>query len=52
MAPDRTELRARTDAVFPGPLGWGYRLLVIGSGGHAVAVNRMLARVARRAERA
>jgi hypothetical protein len=46
-----TRLRARTAAAFPGPLGLGYRLLVIGSGGHGVVVRRMLARVARRAER-
>jgi len=46
-----TRLRAHTAAVFPGPLGLGYRLLVIGSGGHGVVVRGMLARVARRAER-
>lgn len=47
---DRVTLRARTDAVFPGLLGRAYRLAVISSGGHAVAVRRMLAQVARRAE--
>ena len=49
--PGRTELHARTAAVFPGLLGGGYRLLVIGSGGHVLAVRRLLAQVARRAER-
>jgi hypothetical protein len=51
VAADRVELHATTSAVFPGPLGRAYRLLVIGSGGHAVVVGRLLARVARRAER-
>jgi hypothetical protein len=46
-----TALHARTAAVFPGLLGSGYRLLVIGSGGHVLAVRRLLAQVARRAER-
>jgi hypothetical protein len=50
-AADRTELHARTDAAFPGLLGRGYRLAVISSGGHVLAVRRMLTRVARRAER-
>lgn len=49
--PGRTEVRARTAAVFPGPLGWGYRLAVVGSGGHAVVVRRLLTRIARQAER-
>jgi hypothetical protein len=34
----RVELHARTSAAFLGPLGRGYRALVIGTGGHAVAV--------------
>ena len=47
----RTELHARTDAAFPGLPGTVYRTLVIGSGGHALVVKGLLARVARRAER-
>jgi hypothetical protein len=43
------ELRAVTSAVFPGPHGRLYRLLVIDSGGHRVAVRRMLSAVADRA---
>lgn len=45
------DLHARTSAIFPGPHGRLYRALVIGTGGHAVAVRRLLARVAGRAER-
>ena len=44
----RSRLRAETRATFPGPAGAVYRLLVIGTGGHAVAVGRMLAKVQRR----
>lgn len=47
----RSRLRAETRATFPGPGGAVYRLLVIGTGGHAVAVGRMLAKVQRRARR-
>ncbi|MFF5171522.1 SRPBCC family protein [Micromonospora sp. NPDC000089] len=46
-----TTLSARTDAAFPGPLGAAYRLMVIGSGAHAVLVRRLLRDVRRRAER-
>lgn len=46
-----TELHVRTAAVFPGVLGRGYRLAVIGSGGHVLAVRHLLGRVAARAER-
>lgn len=45
------ELHARTAAVFPGVHGRVYRALVIGTGGHRVAVRRILRAVARRAER-
>jgi hypothetical protein len=51
VGPARVALRAHTSAAFPGPLGRIYRALVIGTGGHAVAVRRLLAKVARRAER-
>jgi hypothetical protein len=44
---DGTVLRASTYAVFPGLRGRVYRALVIGSGGHAVAVRRMLRAVER-----
>jgi hypothetical protein len=47
---DRTRLRAESRAVFPGVAGSIYRLLVIGTGGHIVAVRRLLASVKRRAE--
>ncbi|MDQ1043865.1 hypothetical protein [Streptomyces sp. V4I2] len=46
----RTRLRAETRARFPGPFGGLYRLCVIGTGGHAIAVRRLLAAVRRRAE--
>ena len=42
-------LRARTLSAFPGVAGRVYRALVIGSGGHGVAVRRMLRQIARRA---
>jgi hypothetical protein len=48
----RTRLRALTWAAFPGLHGKVYRALVIGSGGHRVAVRWTLKRVARTAERA
>ena len=47
----RTRVRAETRAAFPGPHGAAYRLLVIGTGGHAVGVRRLLAGIRRRAER-
>lgn len=48
--PDGTLLSARSDAAFPGLQGRAYRRLVIGSGGHRLAVTRMLRRIGRRAE--
>ena len=44
---DRSLVRARTWAEFPGILGAAYRALVIGSGGHRLVVSRMMRRVAR-----
>jgi hypothetical protein len=46
---DSVQLRAVTSALFPGVHGQIYRLLVIGSGGHRVAVRRMLGAIASRA---
>ena len=53
-APQRTRVRAATWADFPGLHGSIYRALVIGTGGHRVAVRWTLKRVAAkvRAERA
>lgn len=48
--PGSTRLRAETRAAFPGPAGRVYRLLVIGTRGHRLAVRRLLARIRRRAE--
>lgn len=48
---DGVTLSARTSAVFPGIAGRAYRALVIGSGGHRILVRRMLAQIARSAER-
>nr|WSY51652.1 hypothetical protein OG999_16995 [Streptomyces sp. NBC_00886] len=50
LAPGRSRLRAETRGVFPGPAGGLYRLLVIGTGGHAVGVRHLLAGIRRRAE--
>ena len=49
--PDHCSVRAQTRAEFPGWAGRLYRLLVIDSRAHVLAVRRMLARIARRAER-
>jgi hypothetical protein len=46
----RTQLRAETRALFPGVSGRGYRMLVIGSHGHAIGMRRLLAGIKRRAE--
>lgn len=45
-----TRLRAETRAAFPGAMGRAYRVAVIGTGGHAAVVRRMLRRVARGAQ--
>jgi hypothetical protein len=44
-APARTRVRALTWAAFPGMHGKVYRALVIGTGGHRVAVRSMLTRL-------
>jgi hypothetical protein len=49
---DPVILTAVTRAEFPGPLGSAYRLAVIGSRGHVLAVHGILHSVRRRAERA
>lgn len=46
-----TRLIAKTSAAFPGLKGRVYRALVIGTGGHHIAVRRLLAQVARTAQR-
>jgi hypothetical protein len=50
--PGRSHLWARSWGEFPGIAGFAYRSAVIGSGGHAVVVRRMIRGVARRAARA
>jgi hypothetical protein len=45
-------VRADTRAAFPGALGRAYRAAVIGSGGHRIAVGRLLSAIKRRAESA
>jgi hypothetical protein len=49
--PDGALLSARSRALFPGPGGYAYRLLVVDSGAHRVLVPRLLHAVRRRAER-
>jgi hypothetical protein len=49
---DRSRLRAESRADFPGIPGRIYRLLVVGTRGHVVAVRRLLSAVKRRSERA
>ncbi|MDV3125665.1 hypothetical protein M1247_12130 [Mycobacterium sp. 21AC1] len=46
LTPHRTRIRSQTWAAFPGLHGKIYRALVIGSGGHRVAVQWMLKRIA------
>jgi hypothetical protein len=46
----RTRLCAETRAAFPGFAGSIYRLIVIGSGAHAVAVSGLLSELKRRSE--
>lgn len=43
-----THLRAQTWAAFPGVLGRGYRMIVIGSRMHRLVVRRLLRRIAER----
>lgn len=47
----KTRVRAETRAAFPGIGGRLYRLAVIGTGGHAVTMRRLLARISRNAAR-
>jgi len=49
-APGRAELRAESRATFPGVAGGAYRLLVVRSGGHVVAVRRLLSAIRHHAE--
>jgi hypothetical protein len=46
----RARVRAETRANFPGMFGKLYRMLVIGTRGHVLAVRRMLTVIKRRAE--
>lgn len=46
----RSRLHAVTRAAFPGRAGAAYRLVVIGTGGHVVAVRRLLTAITTRAE--
>jgi hypothetical protein len=45
----RTEIRAESRAAFPGVHGQLYRLLVIGTGFHVIAVRRLLGSIRQRA---
>ncbi|MGW5428737.1 hypothetical protein ACWET9_16230 [Streptomyces sp. NPDC004059] len=47
--PGHTRVSAETRAVFPGPAGRLYRLLVIGTGAHAAVMRRMLTTISNRA---
>jgi hypothetical protein len=50
--PGGARCRAESRAAFPGVAGAAYGVAVVGSGGHAVAVRRMLRSIARAAEAA
>jgi hypothetical protein len=45
-----TRVRLESRAAFPGPHGALYRLAVVGTGGHVVAVRRLLSGIRRAAE--
>lgn len=47
--PDECVLRAKSWAEFPGLTGRAYGALVVGTGGHRLAVRRLLRGIARRA---
>ena len=51
VAREASRVTAETHAAFPGTAGRVYRQLVIGSGGHAIVVRRMLKSLKERAER-
>jgi hypothetical protein len=46
----RSRLRAESRGVFPGVAGRIYRLLVVGTGGHVLAVRHLLSGIKRRSE--
>lgn len=48
LGSERSRLRAEGRATFPGSAGAVYRLLVIGTGGHVIAMRRLLADITRR----
>jgi hypothetical protein len=48
---EQTRLRAESRAAFPGVAGGIYRTLVIGTGGHAVGMRRLLTAIRRTAVR-
>ncbi|MEU8288972.1 hypothetical protein AB0C01_31995 [Micromonospora sp. NPDC048905] len=50
--PGRSRLRAETRAVFPGLTGGLYRQILLTSGGHVIAVRRLLAAIRRKSEQA
>ena len=50
VRPGQARLHAETRAAFPGWAGRAYRLMIIGTGGHVVAVRRLLSGISRRAE--
>jgi hypothetical protein len=50
VSPGRSRMHAESRAAFPGLAGGLYRRLVIETGGHAVAIRRLLAAVRHRAE--
>jgi hypothetical protein len=47
---DRSRLRAESRAAFPGWPGGIYRLLVIGTGGHVLAMRHLLSAIRRQSE--
>jgi hypothetical protein len=46
----QSRVSAETRAEFPGVMGYLYRLLVVGTGGHVVGVRRLLSATKRRSE--
>lgn len=50
LGPDRSRLRAESNAAFPGLHGRAYRLLVVSTGFHVASVRRLLTGIRHRAE--
>jgi hypothetical protein len=51
LSSERSRIRAETRAAFPGFAGGVYRMLVVGTGGHVLAMRRLLSHIRRQSKR-